>query len=366
MRTKKPDHILFILTLVLVIVGFAIFASAALGQVGKDSASFITIALKQLAILLAGLVIMLGIANLPYQPLKKWSPFLFLGGIILSSAVFIPGLGFMYNGATRWLDLGFLTIQPAEILKLTFIIFLAAWASARKEKIRDLPEGLIPFILFLGLVVVIMFFQKDTGTLMVMLAGAISVFIAAGGRIVHLFILGLIGIIAFGALVIVRPHVRDRLVTFLNPSHDEQGSSYQINQSLIAIGSGGLVGRGFGQSIQKFNFLPEPIGDSIFAVAGEEFGLLGSSILILLFLTFALYGYLLANKEKDSFCRLLIVGLVTLISAQAFINIGAMLGLLPLTGVPLPFVSHGGTALLFALIEVGIILSISRHHSAKV
>lgn len=365
MKTKKPDHILFILTLILVFVGFAIFASAALGQVGKDGANFATIALKQLAILLIGLVALLGIANIPYQNLKKWSPFLFLGGLILSAAVFVPGLGFMYNGATRWLDLGLVTIQPAEILKLTFIIFLAAWASARKEKIKDLPEGLVPFILFIGLVIVIMFFQKDTGTLMVMLSGAIGIFIAAGGRIAHLFILGLIGLIAFGGLVIVRPHVRDRLITFLNPSHDEQGSSYQINQSLIAIGSGGLAGRGFGQSIQKFNFLPEPIGDSIFAVASEEFGLIGSSLLILLFLTFALYGYYLANKEKESFGRLLIIGLVTLISAQAFINIGAMLGLLPLTGVPLPFVSHGGTALLFALIEVGIILSVSRHHKAR-
>lgn len=366
MRNKKSDRVFFILTIILIAVGFAIFSSAALGQVGKDSASFATIVIKQLAILLVGLVALLIVANLPYQSLKKWSPFLFAGGLILSATVFIPGLGFMYNGATRWIDLGFLTIQPSEILKFTSIVFLAAWAAARKDKIKSLSEGLIPFILFLAIVVAVMFFQKDTGTLAIMMIGALSIFFAAGGRFAHLLILGLIGIVAFGALALVRPHVRDRLVTFLNPSHDEQGSSYQINQSLIAIGSGGLTGRGFGQSIQKFTFLPEPIGDSIFAVASEEFGLLGSSVLILLFLAFALYGYLLAGKSSDNFGRLLTVGLVTLISAQAFINIGAMLGLWPLTGVPLPFVSHGGTALLFALIEVGIILSISRHHSTKV
>ncbi len=366
MRNKKSDRVFFVLTIILIVVGFAIFSSAALGQVGKDSVSFTTIVIKQLAILLIGVVALLTVANSPYQSLKKWSPFLFLGGLILSATVFIPGFGFMYNGATRWIDLGFLTIQPSEILKFTFIVFLAAWAGARKEKIKSLPEGLLPFILFLGVVAAVMFFQKDTGTLAVMMIGAISIFFAAGGRLAHLLILILIGAMAFGALVFVRPHVLDRLVTFFNPGYDEQGSSYQINQSLIAIGSGGLVGRGFGQSIQKFNFLPEPIGDSIFAVASEEFGLLGSGFLILLFLAFALYGYLLASKETDNFGRILIVGLITVISAQAFINIGAMLGLLPLTGVPLPFVSHGGTALLFALIEVGIILSISRHHGAKV
>ncbi len=365
MKTKKPDRIFFFLTLILVLVGVAIFSSAAMGQVGKDSASFTTIVVKQVAILLAGLVLMVISANLPYQNLKKWSPFILLGGLALSALVFVPGLGFMYNGATRWINVGFITIQPAEFLKLAFIIFLAAWAGARKEKIKSLTEGFLPFLIFLALVVAVMFFQKDTGTLMVMVAGAIGIFIAAGGRIWHLLALGLIGVIAFGALVVVRPHVRDRVTTFLDPSRDEQGSSYQINQSLIAIGSGGLMGRGFGQSIQKFNFLPEPIGDSIFAVASEEFGIVGSSLLVLLFLAFALYGYRLANKTSDSFGRLLTVGLVTLIAAQAFINIGAMLGLLPLTGVPLPFISHGGTALLLVLIEVGIILSISRHHGAK-
>ena len=363
MKRKKPDRIFFFLTLALITFGFAIFASAALGQVGKDSASFTTVVLKQLAILIIGLIGLIIVANLNYHPLKKYSPYIFIGGLAISSLIFIPGLGFMYNGATRWLDLGLITIQPAEFLKLAFIIFLAAWASARKDKIKSLPEGLLPFLIFLAIVVGVMFFQKDTGTLMVMVAGALGVFVSAGGRWNHLLVLGLVGILALGALAIVRPHVRDRLMTFVNPERDEQGASYQINQSLIAIGSGGIFGRGFGQSIQKFNFLPEPIGDSIFAVASEEFGLIGSSLLILLFLIFTLYGYRLANKETDLFGRYLIVGFVTLISAQAFINIGAMLGILPLTGVPLPFVSHGGTALLFALIEVGIILSITRHHN---
>lgn len=360
MRAKKPDKLFFFLTLILIITGFAIFASSALGQMGKNGAGFETVVIKQLAILLLGLVAMLVVARLPYAELKKFSPFIFLGAIVLSALVFLPSLGLEYNGARRWLILGPLSIQPAEFLKASFVIFLAAWASARKDKIKGSVEGLLPFLIFLSVVATIMFFQKDTGTLMVMMAGALGIFISAGGRWKHLLLIGLLGLIAFGSLVLIRPHVRDRIETFLDPERDERGASYQINQSLIAIGSGGVFGRGFGQSRQKFSYLPEPIGDSIFAVAGEEFGLIGSSLIISLFLLFALYGYHLANRQKDLFGRLLIVGFITSISAQAFINMGAMLGLLPLTGVPLPFVSHGGTALLFALIEVGIILSISR------
>lgn len=363
MRAKKPDKLFFFLTLALIIVGFAIFASSALGQMGKNGAGFETVVIKQLAILLIGLIAMMITAKLPYAELKKISPLLFLGAIGLSALVFLPSIGLEHNGAKRWLILGPLSLQPAEFLKATFIVFLAAWASARKDKLRSWTEGFIPFIFFLSLVSAIMFLQKDTGTLMVMIAGALGIFITAGGRWKQLLLIGLIGILAFGALVMVRPHVRDRLQTFLNPEKDERGASYQINQSLIAIGSGGIFGRGFGQSRQKFSYLPEPIGDSIFAVASEEFGLLGSNLIIILFLIFSLYGYFLASKQKDLFGRFLIVGFVTAISAQAFINIGAMLGLLPLTGVPLPFISHGGTALLFALIEVGIILSIS--HEAK-
>lgn len=360
MRAKKPDKLFFFLTLILIVVGFAIFASSALGQMGKNGAGFETVVIKQLAILLLGLIAMLITARLPYAELKKISPFLFLGAIGLSALVFLPSIGLEHNGAKRWLILGPFSLQPAEFLKASFIIFLAAWTSVRKDKIKSWVEGFLPFLFFLALVSTIMFFQKDTGTLMVMIAGALGIFITAGGRWKQLLLMGLIGILAFSALVIVRPHVRDRIQTFFNPERDERGASYQINQSLIAIGSGGILGRGFGQSRQKFSYLPEPIGDSIFAVASEEFGLVGSSLIVILFLIFSLYGYLLAGQQKDPFGRLLIIGFITAISAQAFINIGAMLGLLPLTGVPLPFVSHGGTALLFALIEVGIILSISR------
>lgn len=360
MRTKKPNKFFFFLTLILIIVGFAIFSSAALGQMGKNGAEFELVVVKQLAVLLLGLVAMLIMAQFPYQHFKRWSPYIFLLAILLNLLVFVPGFGLEHNGAKRWLELGFLTIQPAEILKVALIIFLAAWASARKDRIAKLSEGLLPFLIFLAVVSGVMFFQKDTGTLMVMLASSIGLFITAGARWKHLFLIGLLGLLAFSALIIARPHVQERIKTFIDPNRDEKGASYQINQSLIAIGSGGVWGRGFGQSRQKFSYLPEPIGDSIFAVASEEFGLWGSSLLIILFLLFILYGYRLASQQKELFGKFLIIGFVTALGAQAFINITAMLGLLPLTGIPLPFISQGGTALLFALVEVGIILNVSR------
>ncbi len=361
MRAKRQeDRVLLLIVLTLIVAGFAIFLSASLGQVGRDNASFQTIALKQLGVLLGGLILTIVFANLPYKYLKPYSPYLFILALVLTGLVFIPSLGLSYGGAKRWLELGLFTIQPSEFLKFTFIVFLAAWAGARKDRLKNLTSGFLPFLIFLSLVGTLMILQPDTGTLMVMGIGAVSIFIVAGGYWRHFFLLCLLGVLALGFLAVTRPYVRDRIETFLNPKQDLTGSSYQINQSLIAIGSGGLLGRGFGQSVQKFNFLPQPIGDSIFAVTSEEFGLLGATLLVILYLIFALWGLKIISRVVDPFGRLLGTGLIMLITGQAFINIGAMLGLLPLTSVPLPFISHGGTALLFALIEVGIILNISK------
>ncbi|HQF40904.1 MAG TPA: putative lipid II flippase FtsW [Candidatus Paceibacterota bacterium] len=359
-KTAKPDRFLFSLILILITGGFVIFSSAALGQVGRTSASFSVVALKQLLALFLGFVMMLIASKVPYKSWRKYSPYIFALALVLTSLVFVPGIGFGTNGARRWLDLGFTTFQPSEFLKFGLIVFLAAWLAARKEKIRNLKEGFLPFLIFLSVVCLLLLKQPDTGTLIVAIFVALSLFMIAGGRWSHLFIIILLGILLTGALIWTRPYIKDRLVTYLDPQKDSRGASWQINQSLIAIGSGGLVGRGFGQSIQKFNFLPEPIGDSIFAVAAEEFGFIGSTIIVGLFLLLALWGLKLMNKVKDSFGRLLGIGLVFLITVQSFVNIGAMIGIFPLTGLPLLFISQGGSALFFALIEVGIILNISK------
>jgi len=223
----------------------------------------------------------------------------------------------------------------------------------------------LPFVLLLGLVSSILLLQPDTGTVLVLFVTAVAMFVAAGARFRDIAGLGLFSIIAFAALASVRPYVMDRLLTFFNPSLDPLGSSYQIQQSLIAIGSGEIFGRGFGQSVQKFDYLPEPIGDSIFAVFAEEFGFIGAAFLISLFLFFTLRGLKIAGRAPDQFGGLVVVGIVILITSQSFINIGSLIGVLPLTGLPLLFVSHGGSALFFALLGVGIILNISRYAKAK-
>jgi cell division protein FtsW len=209
---------------------------------------------------------------------------------------------------------------------------------------------------------VILLIQPDTGSLLVIGLAAVAMFIAAGARWLH--ILGIAGIGASGLAVLayMRPYIRERLLTFLSTTSDPLGAGYQIKQSLIAIGSGKWFGRGVGQSIQKFDFVPEPVGDSIFAIFAEEWGFVGVIALIGLFIAFALRGYKIAADQSDTFGQLLVVGLITLIAAQSFVNISAMIGLMPLTGLPLIFVSHGGTALFTALASVGIVLNVSRHN----
>jgi cell division protein FtsW len=194
-----------------------------------------------------------------------------------------------------------------------------------------------------------------------MVAAAFAMFIAAGGRFRDFVVMTVLGVCLVMLLAYTRPYIKDRIMTFANPSLDPQGAGYQIKQSLIAVGSGGLIGRGFGQSIQKFEYLPEPIGDSIFAVYAEEFGFAGSVLLIIFFAAFALRGYRVATHAPDLFGMLIVVGITTLIIMQVVLNIASMLGLMPLSGLTLPFVSHGGTALLVTLGAIGIVLNVSKY-----
>ncbi len=364
-KQKKADRILLGIVFILITVGFFIFASASLGEVGRDGNNFNTLVFKQLAILLVGIVLMSVTSKFPYKDWRPYAIALFGTSLLLTALVFVPKIGFSAGGAKRWLNLGFTTFQPSEFLKLGMVIYLAAWATAQKDKLKDWRHGLLPFLGFLGIASVLLFKQPDMGTLMVICSSSLAVFILAGGPWKHLILIGLLGILALGVVTYVRPYARDRITTFLNPQQDLKGKGWQINQSLIAIGAGGVVGRGFGQSMQKFTFLPEPIGDSIFAIASEEFGFAGSITILLLFLIFALWGLKVMTQVADPFGRTLGASLIIMITAQAFINIGAMLGVIPLTGVPLVFISHGGTAMLFALIEVGIILNISRFKTER-
>jgi cell division protein FtsW len=363
MRTRSVDRTFLIISLLLIVFGFTIFLSASLGLLTKGNAEFQLVALKQLII---GMVLGTGalyfFSRIDYRLLRTYSLYAFLFSLFLTLLVFVPGLGFEHGGARRWLSIGSFTFQPSELLRLSFIVYFAAWLSMVKDRVKTFTLGLMPFLILSGITGGVLLLQPDTDTFLTLFMAAFAMFIIAGARFRDILLLFFAGIAGACGLILMRPYLKERLFTFLNlGGADYYGAGYQIHQSLIAIGSGGIFGKGFGQSVQKFGYLPEPMGDSIFAVAGEEFGFIGASILIILFVMFALRGLHIAKRAPDTFSGLLGLGIVILIISQVFLNIASMLALFPLSGTPLVFVSQGGTALLIALAEVGILLNISRH-----
>lgn len=363
-HSKKIDRPFLIIVSTLVIGGFIIFLSASLGITASDNVKFSSIVFNQLFLgLILGSITAFVVSKVELDFWKKYSIWIFAVAVILTLLVFIPGFGFEYGGAKRWLLIGPLSFQPSEFLKIAVILYFGTYLSNAKKRVETLGNGLAPFLIITGIVGVILLLQPDTDTFIVMALALLSMYLVGGGKWKHILLVGLIGVIGLSALVMTRPYLKDRLLTFIDPASNPLSSGYQIQQSLIAIGSGGITGRGFGQSLQKFNFLPEPIGDSIFAVFSEEFGFIGATILISIIFAFAIRGLKIAGKVKSSFGGLVMVGLVVLVTAQSFMNIAAMLGVIPLSGLPLLFVSHGGTALFFTLLGVGIMFNISKHQS---
>ncbi|MDP3996767.1 MAG: putative peptidoglycan glycosyltransferase FtsW [bacterium] len=359
----KVDKPFLFITSALVLFGFFIFLSASFGILTRENGpSLSQIIFNQFLFgLIFGSIAAFISSRVPYRLWRKYSFYFLLFGILLTLLVFVPRLGFSHGGATRWLSLGPISLQPAEILKLAFVVYFASWLSGVYREIGSFKYGLLPFCGLIAVVGAVLLSQPDTGTFVSIFVTAVTMFVLAGGKIRDILIIALIGILSLTFLAWSRPYVMTRITTFLNPENDPRGSSYQIQQSLIAIGSGGLWGRGFGQSVQKFNYLPEPIGDSIFAVAAEEFGFIGGLFLIALFTAFGLRGFYIARHAPDVFGGLLVSGITTLIIVGSFMNIGSMLAVFPLSGQPLLFVSHGGTALLIALFSTGIVLNISRY-----
>lgn len=358
--SRKIDRFFLMTVGVLTLVGFIIFLSASLGLLAQDGASFGTVALKQAISLGLGLVAFLIFSRLEYSRLNKLSLVIFVTAIIVNLLLFIPGLAFHYNGASRWLNLGSFTFQPSELLKISFIIYFSSWLSLVKEKIRSLRYGLIPYLVILGILSLLLLSQRDTDTLVIIAFTGLVMLFVAGIPIRHLVVAILVLACVVGGVVLTRPYALERVKTFLNRGSDAQGSGYQINQSLIAIGSGQISGRGFGQSIQKFGYLPQPTDDSIFAVAAEEFGFLGGLALLALYILLAVSTFRIGNRSSDLFGGLMVIGISVLILVESFMNIAAMLGLIPLSGIPLLFVSHGGTALIITLMTMGIVANVSK------
>ncbi|MBU6415493.1 FtsW/RodA/SpoVE family cell cycle protein, partial [Patescibacteria group bacterium] len=250
----------------------------------------------------------------------------------------------------------------SELLKLTFAIYLASWLEKKKYDMKNLYTAFVPFVIMISVVAVFLVMQPDIGTLFVVIATSVALYFVGGGKISQIFGVACIGLISLALLVQIAPYRLNRFLVFLHPELDPKGIGYQINQAFIAIGSGGFSGLGFGKSIQKYNYLPEPTGDSVFAIVTEETGFVGAAFLIFLFLIFFWRGMYIARRAPDRFGTLLAAGVVSGITAQAFINMAAISGLLPLTGIPLPFISYGGTSLVITLASIGAVLNVSKHH----
>ncbi len=365
MKIISGDRILLMLVLVSAFAGFAIFASAELGLLARESSS-----ISRDIMLQAGLGLGIGFLALFFTRsvsltiVKRFAPYIYVLTILFTLCVFIPGIGLHANGATRWVNFGFTTVQPAEFLKIGFVLVLAWWLASHAQQLSNPKKGLLPFLGLLIIPAVVLAIQPNNSMMLLILLTGMVMYFAAGAPWRDFQFLAAGVIIAFAVIVIARPYVLERIKTFINPSANSLNSGYQIQQSLIAIGSGGLFGRGLGQSVEKFNYLPEPEGDSIFAVYAEETGFIGAFILLALLVAFAARGIVIAGHSHDLFGGCVALGFSFMIILQAFINISAMLGIIPLTGLPLPFVSRGGTSLVAILTMCGFILNVAAHRRA--
>jgi cell division protein FtsW len=361
-RGHRPDYFLIVVVFLLTVAGLIILSSASsdLGKL-KFNDSYYYLKHQVAYGLLVGIGGFLFVLYFPYRHYRKIALPLLIASVITLVLVFTP-LGLEVRNTNRWLALGPLSFQPAEPLKLVYLLYVAAWLSnAKAKRETSLFEGFIPFLLVSGLIAILLLMQPATSTVVILLGSGMMVYFLSGARLKYLLGMAAIGMVGIGLVIYFTPYRLQRLLTYVNSQTDAQGSGYHINQALIAIGSGGLWGVGYGQSAAKVNYLPAPIDDSIFAVAAEEFGFAGASIIVMLFalLTFRLLW--LARSTRDRFGKLLLFGFAAVIALQSLVNMAAISGLLPLTGVPLPFVSYGGTALAVFLTMMGIATNVSKY-----
>ncbi len=358
----KIDKTLLFLILSLLVFGIVIFLSASLGILPNNELKFFIIIKSQLLyVFVFGLLALYIGSRINYKYYKKYSLIIFGFSLVLTLLVFVPALNFYFNGAHRWIHIFGLSIQPSELLKFSSVNLIAFFCSKYSKKFSDLKIGLIPISIFILIVSGILLLQPDFGTLLVILLSSLLVFFIGGAKWRDIIILTISGILIFFLLITVRPYMRERVLTFIEPGRELLGSGYQLNQSLIAVGSGEMFGRGIGQSIQKFNYLPEQISDSIFAVYAEEMGFVGSVILIILFIFITLRGVNISKYTEDDYGKLLAIGITGIFFFQTVLNISSVMGIAPLTGVPLPLISKGGTSFVFLMFQFGVLLNISKY-----
>ncbi|MCX6810649.1 MAG: putative lipid II flippase FtsW [Candidatus Berkelbacteria bacterium] len=356
-KRKTADYLLMVLVFGLIAFGLIMIYSVSkyLSLQITNQASDKYYLVRQLVSLGIGVIVWAVFQAIDYKFWHKYTGTMLWITIVLLASVFL----FRTGNGSRWINLFGLGFQPSEFAKLSMIIYLSGWLSSKKKS-GDINDSFVPFLLFVGGVSLMMLIQKDLGTLSVILIIAASIFFAAGAKLQNLAIGGSLGVFLVWLAIKIEPYRMQRLTAFFNPNSGSLSTSYHIRNALIAIGSGGLWGLGFGQSRQKYLYLPEAQTDSIFPIIAEELGFLRASAVIIVYGLIAYRGYSIARRAPDDFSQLMAVGITTWIIWQTFVNLGAMMALLPLTGVPLPFISYGGTSLIAFLAAIGILLNISK------
>jgi cell division protein FtsW len=357
----EPDRSLIAALAVLIIVGLVMLFSASSVVSYARFGNTYHYLLRQVFALAIGLSVFWLVSRIDYHWWKKFASFFLLFSLFLLILVFIPGIRAEYGTSRSWINVFGYSFQPAELVKISFLIYLSTWLEAKKGELSSLTGGIVPFLAILGLISLLMLAQPDLGTLFIIALTSFSVFFAAGGKVSHIFLTVLLAALAlFVMLSLKSSYQSDRFRCYNDPQYSARDKCYQINQSMIAVGSGGLFGRGLGESRQKFMYLPEVWGDSIFPIIAEETGFVFSTMLVLLYLFVFYRGLLIARGAPDIYGSSLAIGIVVWLSIQTFLNIGGMINLIPMTGVPLPFISAGGSATLSVLLSMGILVNISK------
>ena len=315
---------------------------------------------RHLFFLFVGLILMMGAMAIDYRELRPWAKPLIIVAVVLLVLVLIPGIGKASYGARRWFKVGALSFQPSELAKLAMLIYMSDFLARKQTKVSEFWNGFVPPVLVLGVMCLLIIKQPDLGNCVLIAGMVITLLYVAGGELKHIGLLVLAALPFLYVLVVHVPYRWARIVAFLNPWEDSKGIGFQLTQSQIALGSGGLFGVGLGKSAPKLFYLPAAHTDFIFSIIGEELGLAGTLAVLAMFVAFIWQGARLAKRVTDPFGHYLAVGIVAMLGLQAVVNIGVSIGALPTKGLPLPFISYGGSALIFNMIAVGLLLNISR------
>ena len=362
-KMGQIDFVLFATIMLLVAIGVVMVYSASSYYAAfkfNDPEYFLK---KQFLWAIIGSVFMVTAIKIDYHIIKKYTGFIMVITIILLLAVFaFPAI----NGAKRWIQLGFASFQPSEIAKYTVVLYMAKSLEQKGERVKEFLKGVCPYLLVSGFYACLILLGKNLSIAAVIMIVTMIILFAVGAKFLHIFAIGSSLVAAVGALTILEPYRMARLMNFRNPFADSQGDGYQLVQSLLALGSGGVTGSGIGQSRQKCLYIPEPHTDFIFAIIGEELGLIGCAFIMLLFVIFVWRGIKTAVTAKDMYGTILAIGTTSVIAIQAVINIAVVTGSMPVTGVPLPFISYGGSALVFNMFAMGILLNVSRQTVKKI